>query len=334
MLTLGFTLDGQGRKMSKSLGNVIDPNEIFDTLGADIVRLWVASVDSTSDMACDRQILDRVSDAYRRFRNTFRFLLGELEGQFDLESDGLPVSELTALDRLALARLSEVHAQVEDAYGEYRFNQVYRLLYDYVVTELSNGYLNATKDRMYCDAPDAAARRSAQTAWYHILSMLLHDLQPILAYTCDEVMAYVPASMRDGKQFAALLSWYQAPMDAAEREQWLPAYRVLTDVRNAFTKAYEEAQTSGAVQEKTTQATRARVTLPGIALELLAPMAGDVAEYLVCSEVELVAGDELSVEVAPAHGDKCPRCWNWRELGEDGLCERCHEALDALEGDA
>lgn len=334
VLTLGFTLDGQGRKMSKSLGNTVDPNEIFDTLGADIVRLWVASVDSTSDMACDKEILDRVSDAYRRFRNTFRFLLGELEGQFDLDADGLPTSELTALDRLALARLSEVHAQVEEAYGEYRFNQVYRLLYDYVVTELSNGYLNATKDRMYCDAADSVARRSAQNAWYQILSMLLRDLQPILAYTCDEVLAYVPASMREGKGFAALLSWYEAPMDAAERDALLPAYRVLTEVRNAYTKAYEEALASGAVTEKTTQATRASVTLPQASLDLLAPMAGDVAEFLVCSEVELSCGDGLAVTVAPARGEKCPRCWNWRELGDDGLCDRCHEAVCALEGDA
>lgn len=334
VLTNGFTLDGEGRKMSKSLGNTVDPGEVCDTLGADVIRLWVASVDASTDMPCDKEILERVSDAYRRFRNTFRFLLGELEGQFDLGVDGLPFDELTSLDKIALARLSEVHDQVTEAYGQYRFNQVYRTLYDYVITELSNGYLNATKDRMYCDAADSMGRRSAQTAWYHILAMLLSDLQPILVFTCDEVLAHVPESLRQDREFAALLPWFEAPVAPEDRDGLLACYRTLLEVRGAFTKAYEEALASGAVEAKTTQAMRAKVTLPQDTYTAVVDFMGaDLAEYLVCSEAELAAGDTLSVEVLPAHGDKCPRCWNWRELGPEGLCDRCQEAVDAYDGD-
>ena len=333
VVSQGFPLDGQGRKMSKSIGNVIDPNEVCETRGADIIRLWVASVDTTTDVAVDHTILDHVGDAYRRFRNTFRFLLGELENQFDPATDALPVEELTAYDRLVLARMCAVHDEVSRAYADYRFNAVYRTLYDYVVTDLSNGYLNATKDRMYCDAATSHGRRSAQTTWAYILSMLLRDLQPILAFTCDEVMAYLPASMREDQEFAALLSWFQNPMTAEEYEPLLPAYDALLEVRGAFTKAYEEAIASGEVTEKTTQAVCADVAAP---MDLYAKLVGkdacDLAEVLVCSSVRVAAGRELVVSVYPAEGERCPRCWNWRPLGADGLCERCSQAVAAQGG--
>ena len=331
VVSQGFTLDGQGRKMSKSLGNVIDPNAECDTRGADILRLWVASVDTSVDVPCDADILNHVGEAYRRFRNTFRFLLGELEDQFDFETDAVAIEDLNPYDKLMLARLCDVHAQVTEAYKGYRFNQVYRTLYDFVITELSNGYLNATKDRVYCDAKDSKDRKSAQTVWAYILEMLLRDLQPILAYTTDEVMEYLPASMRDDEEFAALLSWWEAPMSATSTEAYLPVYWAMLDVRAAFTKAYEEAAGSGAIAEKTTQAASAKVTLDEDQLGLLTgSRACDLAEPLVCSAVEVLEGDELSVEVVPATGEKCERCWNYRSLGPDHLCCRCHAVVEAL----
>jgi len=332
VVSQGFTLDGQGRKMSKSLGNTIDPNKVCDTRGADIVRLWVSSVDTSVDVACDEQILDRVADAYRRFRNTLRFLLGELEGQFDLATDGLPFEELTAYDKLNLARMCQVHDQVTEAYEGYRFNVVYRTLYDYVVTELSNGYLNATKDRMYCSAAGSKERRSAQTTWSYLLSMLVHDLQPILAYTTDEVMAYLPESLREGQRYAALLDWFEAPLDLAGYERYLGAYEAMLEARNAFTKAYDKALEAGTIEEKTTQAARAELTVPHDAFEALSGVEGlDLGEAFVCSDVCLHEGEELACECLPAEGHKCERCWNWREVGEDGLCERCREAVAAAE---
>ena len=323
VVSQGFTLDGQGRKMSKSLGNVIDPNAECATRGADILRLWVASVDTSVDVPCDAQILDRVGDAYRKIRNTFRFLLGEIENQFDPNEQGLSVDELSPYDRAVLAHVCEVHAQIEAAYENIRFNTIFRLAYD-LVTELSNGYLNATKDRAYCGGVGTKERLSVQTTWAHILSMLVHDLQPILAFTTDEVMQFLPASMRDGQEWAALLDWWQAPMTAEEIAAELPSYEALGAVRAAFTKAYEEAAAS--LEEKSTQAARATIAAPA---EVIAALEGiDVAEVLVCSSVDFVEGEELAATVEPARGTKCPRCWNWREAADErGLCARCHDVL-------
>ncbi len=327
IVSQGFTLDGQGRKMSKSLGNVIDPNKVCAERGADILRLWVASVDTSTDVPCDDTILSHVGEAYRKIRNTLRFLLGELEGQFDLAKDGLPVDQLLPYDRLALARMCQVHDQVSEAYEGYRFNQVYRTLYDYIITELSNDYLNATKDRTYCGAVDSFERRSAQTVWSYILSMLVHDLQPILVFTTDEVMQYLPESLKDGQKYAALLDWFQAPLAKDEYEPLLATYQALGEARAAFTKAYEEAQTAGKLAEKSTQAARAELTVGHEGYQALTAVDGlDLAEAFICADVCLHEGDETSCEVLPAEGEKCPRCWNWRELGEDGLCGRCHDA--------
>jgi isoleucyl-tRNA synthetase len=328
VVSQGFTLDGQGRKMSKSLGNVIDPNKVCAEMGADIVRLWVASTDTSNDVAIDNEILKRTSDAYRRFRNTFRFLLSELY-DFDPARDAVAVAELEPLDRLALARMCAVHAKVEEAYAGYRFNQVYRTLYDYVVTELSNVYLDAVKDRTYCDAPASRTRRSAQTVLAHMLSMLLRDLQPILAFTCDEVFEYLPASMKDGQPFAALLDWYAAPMSADDAAAGAPAYDAVLAVRDAVTKALEEARTAKLIGKP--QEAAVRVEVPAELLALVETSGVDMAELCIVSAAELFATDaeEVSCTVEVAAGDKCPRCWNVRDLGADGLCARCHEALAA-----
>lgn len=331
VVSQGFTLDGQGRKMSKSLGNVIDPNKVCATQGADIIRLWVASVDTSVDVSCDEEILSHVGNAYRHFRNTFRFLLGELEDQFDLATDGLAFDDLSDYDKCVLTRMCEVHNQVTQAYQDYKFNQVYRTLYDYVVTELSQGYLNATKDRVYCGATTGLERRSALTTWSYLLAMLVRDLQPILVFTCDEVLEHMPQSLREGKSFAALLSWFSAPVDEKHMATYLPAYKALVQIRNSFTKAYERAREDTSFEENTTQATLARISLTldmKKALEVVPHL--DIAEALVCSAVELSDGKDLSCSVVQATGAKCPRCWNWRHLESDGLCSRCSKVMGNL----
>lgn len=331
VVSQGFTLDGQGRKMSKSLGNVIDPNKVCATQGADIIRLWVASVDTSVDVSCDEEILSHVGNAYRHFRNTFRFLLGELEDQFDLATDGLAFDDLCDYDKCVLTRMCEVHNQVTQAYQDYKFNQVYRTLYDYVVTELSQGYLNATKDRVYCGATTGLERRSALTTWSYLLAMLVRDLQPILVFTCDEVLEHMPQSLREGKTFAALLSWFSAPVDEKHMATYLPAYKVLVQIRNSFTKAYERAREDTSFEENTTQATLARISLTldmKKALEVVPHL--DIAEALVCSTVELSDGKDLSCSVVQATGTKCPRCWNWRHLESDDLCSRCSKVMGNL----
>ena len=333
VVSQGFTLDGQGRKMSKSLGNVIDPNKVCDEMGADIIRLWVASVDTSTDVAIDHEILARTSDAYRRFRNTFRFLLGEIEDQFDPETDGVPFADLLPLDKLMLARLTLVQADVDEAFASYEFNRVYRTLYDFVVTELSNVYLDALKDRLYCDPVGSLSRRSAQTVLSELLSMLLRDLQPILAFTCDEVMEFAPAGCRDHVEHAALLSWYRAPISVEEAEAYRPVLEAALDLRGVVTKALEEARAAGTFTKS--QATRVVATVPEEAYGLLTgPYACDLAEFFIVSEVELARGEELSATVEAARGECCDRCWNYRAStgahgGHAHVCDRCAAALGA-----
>ena len=332
VVSQGFTLDGQGRKMSKSLGNVIDPNKVCDEMGADIIRLWVASVDTSSDVAIDHEILARTSDAYRRFRNTFRFLLGELEGQFDPEREEVPFEDLQPLDKLMVARLTQVQAEVDDAYRGYEFNRAYRTLYDFVVTELSNVYLDALKDRLYCEKVGSLARRSAQTVLTELLSMLLRDLQPILAFTCDEVMAYAPAGARDGQTYAALLDWYQAPIALDEANRYSAVLDAAMELRGVVTKAIEDARSAGTFTKS--QEVRVQATAPAEAYALLTgELACDLAEFFIVSEVELAQGDEFTATVEAAHGERCDRCWNYREdTGVHGehehICARCAAALN------
>lgn len=337
VVSQGFTLDGQGRKMSKSLGNVIDPNKVCDEMGADIIRLWVASVDTSTDVAIDHEILARTSDAYRRFRNTFRFLLGELEGQFEPETDGVPFSDLTALDQLMVARLTQVQAEVDAAYAGYEFNRAYRVLYDFVVTELSNVYLDALKDRLYCEKPGSLARRSAQTVLAELLSMLLRDLQPILAFTCDEVMAYAPAGCRGGETYAAMLDWYQAPISVEEANEYSEVLTAALTLRGAVTKALEDARTAGTFTKS--QEVRISATVPPSDFALLTGERGiDLAEFFIVSEVALMENEDaeddgITVTVDAARGERCDRCWNYREdTGVHGehehICSRCAAALE------
>ena len=337
VVSQGFTLDGQGRKMSKSLGNVIDPNKVCDEMGADIIRLWVASVDTSTDVAIDHEILARTSDAYRRFRNTFRFLLGELEGQFEPETDGVPFFDLTALDQLMVARLTQVQAEVDAAYAGYEFNRAYRVLYDFVVTELSNVYLDALKDRLYCEKPGSLARRSAQTVLAELLSMLLRDLQPILAFTCDEVMAYAPAGCRGGETYAAMLDWYQAPISVEEANEYSEVLTAALTLRGAVTKALEDARTAGTFTKS--QEVRISATVPSSDFALLTGERGiDLAEFFIVSEVALMENEDaeddgITVTVDAARGERCDRCWNYREdTGVHGehehICSRCAAALE------
>lgn len=337
VVSQGFTLDGQGRKMSKSLGNVIDPNKVCDEMGADIIRLWVASVDTSTDVAIDHEILARTSDAYRRFRNTFRFLLGELEGQFEPETDGVPFSDLTALDQLMVARLTQVQAEVDAAYAGYEFNRAYRVLYDFVVTELSNVYLDALKDRLYCEKPGSLARRSAQTVLAELLSMLLRDLQPILAFTCDEVMAYAPAGCRGGETYAAMLDWYQAPISVEEANEYSEVLTAALTLRGAVTKALEDARAAGTFTKS--QEVRISATVPPSDFALLTGERGiDLAEFFIVSEVALMENEDaeddgITVTVDAARGERCDRCWNYREdTGVHGehehICSRCAAALE------
>jgi isoleucyl-tRNA synthetase len=330
VLTHGFIVDGDGRKMSKSLGNTILPLDVIKTSGADIVRLWVAAADYSQDVSVSDEILARTSEAYRRIRNTFRFLLSNL-GDFDPATDSVAWSDMPELDRFAMAELAELSTRVTASYDEWRFHAVYRAVYDYV-GEFSSIYLDVLKDRLYADAATGVSRRSAQTVLATALGVLVRVLAPILSFTCEEVWQFMPASMRDAKS-VHLSDWPSVTVPAEEAAGLLGEYATVLEVRETVTKALEEARNAKVIGKS--QEAEVRLSAPADVVAVLERRpAGALAELLIVAEVSVVAGDEVAVEVHPAAGEKCPRCWNVRELGTDSdhpeVCARCAGVLRLL----
>ena len=343
VLTHGYVVDGEGRKMSKSIGNVIAPQELIDKFGAEIVRLWVASVEYREDIRISDQILNRLVDAYRRIRNTCRFILGNIT---DLsEADLLPAGELLSLDRFALDVAAQVHQRIQDAYEAFEFHKVYHTLHNYCVTDLSGVYLDILKDRLYTSAPKSRERRSAQTALCHILRMLVRDMAPVLSFTAEEIFGYIPEGLREKASTVFALP----PLDAAPwllengvRDDW----NTLLNVRGAVTRAIEPLRRDGVVGHSLDTA----VTLY-MADELRERVEGlktDLRAFCIVSQLRTAALADapaqavqdaevpgLAIGVDKAEGEKCERCWIYNtELGTDPehptLCPRCAAALKEL----
>lgn len=333
VVSQGFTVDENGRKMSKSIGNVIDPNEIADTLGADVLRLWVASTDSSQDMSVSKSILDRTSDAYRRIRNTFRFLLSNLY-DFDPDKDMVAFEDMRLMDKWALARLNKLEAECRIAYENYRFHHVYRAVYAYVVSELSSIYMDALKDRLYSDAADSTARRSAQSVLAEILSCMMSILQPILAFTVDEVFEYAPKALKQGKDFAALIEWYTPKVSDESASKLQLQYDRVLAMRDVVTKALEDARGEDVVGKS--QEANIVISAPQDYIDEFSSeeLIDNLNEFFIVHSTSFKLGDEIAVEVSKASGEKCPRCWNIRELGLDTeypeLCDRCAKTVRGL----
>ncbi len=334
VLTHGFIVDGEGRKMSKSLGNVISPLDVIAKSGADIIRLWVASSDYSQDVSISDEILERTSEAYRRIRNTFRFLLGNL---YDYEPGaGVEWEDMPELDRYALAQLHDLVERVTKAYDDWKFHQVFHAVYGYMVTDLSAFYLDVLKDRLYSDAADSVSRRSAQAVLAALADALVRVLAPVLTFTCEEVWGYLPEHLRDADS-VQLTSWPTVPFVSEhleEAEALRGDYAKALEVRDAVTRALEEARNAKVIGKS--QEARVVVTAPADVVESLEARGETaLAEMFIVSAVELVPGSEIEVDVQPATGDKCPRCWNTRELGADPrnpeVCARCAEVLQDFE---
>ena len=337
VLSCGFTVDENGRKMSKSIGNVIDPIEVCDEFGADVLRLWVGSVDYSQDMSVSRNIFERTSDAYRRIRNTFRYLLSNLN---DFTNDDyVSAGEMLEFDKWALSRLQALVAETTQAFDEYRFHSAYRAWYDFIVS-ISSEYFDAVKDRLYADAADSVERHSAQSVLANMLEAMVRQLAPILVFTCDEVWEKFPEGMMEEGRVAAvaLAGWpdeedFAPQLPKAEREELLASYEVVMDARDAVMKAIEEARNDG-LFTKSQEAAATIMGNTGLIEALAAHGLDTLAEIFIVSCVELEESDDADgfvASVSQAPGEKCPRCWNYRELGPDGLCERCHEVVAAFD---
>ena len=329
-VTHGWTVDGEGKAMHKSLGNGVDPADIFKKYGADLIRLWAGSADYHVDVRCSDAIFKQLSQNYLKFRNTARYCLGNLDG-FDPNNLVTP-QEMTKLDRWAITKLNGLIEKCFAAYGNYEFHVVSHAINDFCVVELSSFYLDIIKDRLYCEEKDGLLRRSAQTALWLILDTLAKLFAPILAFTCDEIWQAMPHRVGDDGR-NVLLNEMNSPFDVyALDEDAMAAWNGLIDLRNTVNAALEQAR----AEKKLGKSLEAKVTIPSgrIAGSWLVSM-DELADLLIVSQVE-ISSDVTEVTVEPAAGRKCERCWKvLPSVGSDAshpaLCPRCAKVVPAVE---
>ncbi len=322
LLTHGFTVDSQGRKMSKSLGNGIEPQVISQKLGADIIRLWVAASDYSGDIAGDDKILARVVDSYRRIRNTLRFLLANIS-DFDPATDSVSPEQLLEIDHHALARASALQNEILAHYEVYEFHPVVAKLQVYCSEDLGAFYLDVLKDRLYTSAPKSVARRSAQTALWHITQAMLRWMAPFLSFTAEEAWGVFAPGL--GSIFAQTY-WPMVTPDAALLAKW----QAIRAVREAVNKAIEDVRSAGGVGSSL-QA-NVVLTAPPETHALLASLGDGLKFVFITSSVTLQAGETLLIDVTPSTAAKCERCWHYRDdVGVDAahptICGRCTRNL-------
>ena len=319
-VTHGWTVDGEGKAMHKSLGNGVDPAEVFAKYGADILRLWAASADYHADVRCSDAIFKQLSQNYLKFRNTARYCLGNLDG-FDPNHLVSP-ADMLELDRWAVTRLNALMEKCAKAYDDYEFLVITHAVNDFCVVELSNFYLDIIKDRLYCEEKDGLARRSAQTALYLILDSMTKLMAPILCFTGDEIWLAMPH--KDGDDVRSVLfNDMNSPFTAYTLpEEQMARWERIIAVRTAVNGVLETAR----AEKKIGKSLEADValTVPAEDAFLQEMDGGELADLLIVSRVEVTVGGELSVSVSEAAGAKCPRCWKHStKADENGLCPRC-----------
>jgi isoleucyl-tRNA synthetase len=355
--TAGFTLDEQGRAMSKSLGNGVDPVDIANRLGGEIVRLWVASIDFREDMAASENLMQRCADIYRKLRNTFRFLLGNLHG-FDPVRDRVPEAELLPLDRYMLARTRELTEKILAWYAAFEFHRVYHAVNEFAIVDLSSFYLDVLKDRMYTFAPSSHARRSAQTVLWQITETLVRLVAPILSFTADEVWDYLPTV--EGREASVHLAQFPKPEEIYTKattpliEQWGDLFEI-RDEALRFLEETRQAKKIGKGLEAELE-----ISAWGHYADVLNTLNGaDFKEFFNVSAVRFIdrsesrnfpepldlesppqlreydSSGDFRVKVLPATGHKCARCWNFMpEVSSYGIwqnvCTRCQSALTEM----
>ena len=343
VVTHGFTVDAKGMKMSKSKGNVVAPQKVMNALGADILRLWVASADYRTEMNVSDEILKRMADAYRRIRNTARYLLSNLN-DFEPENNSVAYSEMLELDKWAIEHCLRLQEEIITAYNNFEFHLIYQLLHQFCVVEMGGFYLDITKDRQYTMQEDSLGRRSAQTATYYIVEMFSRWLAPILSFTADEIWKYIPGEKTDS---VFLEDWYQFQIDEAGSSERKSKWDTIISIRDEINKQLETLRSDGAIGSSLD----AEVDIyadPGLNV-FLEELKSELRFVLITSEVKLHLYDDvpenakkcdigipalpLGIVVSASQNDKCIRCWHHREdVGSNDLhpelCDRCIENVD------
>lgn len=336
VLTHGFVVDKDGKKMSKSLGNVVDPQKVIKQYGADILRLWVSSVDYRMDVRISDDMLKQLSEIYRKIRNTARFILGNLY-DFYPEKHLLPYEKLTELDRWALMKLNGLVRRVTEAYESFEYHVIFHTVHNFCVVELSNFYLDVIKDRLYVEKAGGDLRRAAQTAMYLMLDALVRILAPILCFTAEDIWRFMPGRVEKSVFLAELPKLQPCYDDAALEEKWDGILRVREDVKKELEKARAARLIGSSLDAK------AILYATGETYAFLRGIADELPDAFIVSAVELCEGGGegasvydcpgLAVEVAPAGGEKCERCWKYAKgVGDDPvhstLCPRCAGVID------
>jgi isoleucyl-tRNA synthetase len=340
VLTHGFTVDGSGKKMSKSMGNVIAPQKVIDTYGAEILRMWVSAADYTEDVRISDEILKRLSEAYRRIRNTARYMLGNLS-DFDPSKDEVAYSEMLELDRWALNRFQELNKKVRKAYADHEFHLIYQSLQNFCTVEMSAFYLDVLKDRLYTSKADGIERRSAQTAMYEILSGMTRLMAPVITFTAEEIWQFLPAV--PDKEESVHLALFPALHDDWTDEALDARWATILSVRSEASKVLERIRAERIIGHSLDA--RAAIYADGELFELLKGYADELSSIFIVSEVELFPASEapadayaseevagLKIVASPAQGIKCERCWGIKStVGQSAdhptLCARCAGVL-------
>lgn len=337
VLTHGFTVDAQGRKMSKSVGNVVPPQKVMKELGADVLRLWVAATDFSGEMSVSDEILKRTADSYRRIRNTARFMLANLNG-FDPAEHSVPASQMLALDSWILDRAAELQSEIIEAYDSYQLHQIYQKLHNFCVVDLGGFYLDIIKDRQYTTQADSLPRRSAQTALHQVIEAMVRWIAPILSFTADELWTLIPGDRR-GSVFAA--EWHDLPKAenlAFSAEDW---YRI-AEVKDAVNKVLEEKRGQGQLGASLGAEVvlycddELRLLLERLGNELrfvLITSTAEVRPLIEATDAEVTDVEGLKVSASKSEQAKCVRCWHHRpDVGSSPahpeVCSRCVENVD------
>lgn len=325
VISHGFTMDGNGQKMSKSLGNTIDPLKMISLHGADILRLWSASIDYTEDMPINDDIIKQVKESYRKIRNTYKFILGNLN-DFDHTKDSVEFDKMLPYDKYMMVKLNEYTKNVLDAYERFSYQDIYKLTNNFVSFDLSNFYLDFTKDILYIEKEDSLNRRSVQTVLYHVLLNMIKLLAPILPYTSDEVYGYL-----NEKEKSIHLERMPEVIEYKESEKILKSFEIFFQVKEDVNKALEDARNEKLIGSSL----EAEISI--YAKEDYKKVLTDLEQYLkqlfIVSNVTLVDQElpiinKVGVKVVKSEGEKCERCWNYVDKAEEGLCSRCKSVLN------
>lgn len=329
VLTHGWVVDGKGRVMHKSLGNGIDPQDVIKQYGADVLRLWVASSDYHADIRISPDILKQLSEAYRKIRNTARYILGNLS-DFNPDTDMVDVNDFMSIDKWAVAKLNNLIDKVKEAYDKYEFHIVYHAIHNFCVVDMSNFYLDVLKDRLYTEKADSNSRKAAQTSIYIILDAMTKMIAPILAYTSDEIWKYMPHSKNEQAEhiiFNSMPKKVDVDIDDDFMGYWDKIHELRDEVKKSLESYIKDKTIKGSLEAKVVLAAG------GETFDFLKKAENELAAAFIVSEVEILNNDaELDIKIEKAEGEKCERCWSIsKSVGSNSehptLCTRCCENL-------